>query len=72
MHKVGKLIRSENINLVQIIGDAGIGKTTLAKRVGQWLEERPGFAHGIIFIKLTPKDKMVVNIITKLFDSLQK
>lgn len=57
--------------LVTIIGCPGIGKTTLAKSVGLFLEERDKFRDGIIYISMSRRYQANM-LISQLLMSIKK
>ncbi|MEY3255869.1 MAG: hypothetical protein RLZZ29_1000, partial [Cyanobacteriota bacterium] len=64
------LVESENKPCIALHGMGGIGKTSLAYAIGQWLHERNRYKDGVWFISLRDTDS-VGTLITKIKESLE-
>lgn len=64
------LVESENKRCIALHGMGGIGKTSLAYAIGQWLHERNRYKDGVWFISLRDTDS-VGTLITKIKQSLE-
>jgi formylglycine-generating enzyme required for sulfatase activity len=64
------LVESENKRCIALHGMGGIGKTSLAYAIGQWLHERNRYKDGVWFISLRDTDS-VRTLITKIKQSLE-
>jgi len=64
------LVESENKRCIALHGMGGIGKTSLAYAIGQWLHERNRYKDGVCFISLRDTDS-VRTLITKIKQSLE-
>ncbi|MFN7528093.1 MAG: NB-ARC domain-containing protein, partial [Dolichospermum sp.] len=71
IHQVIKvLVESDNKRCIALHGMGGIGKTSLAYAIGQWLHERNRYKDGVWFISLRETDS-VGTLITKIKQSLE-
>ncbi|MFM7408700.1 MAG: CHAT domain-containing protein [Cuspidothrix sp.] len=71
IHQVIKvLVESDNKRCIALHGMGGIGKTSLAYAIGQWLHERNRYKDGVWFISLRDTDS-VGTLITKIKQSLE-
>ena len=71
IHQVIKvLVESDNKRCIALHGMGGIGKTSLAYAIGQWLHERNRYRDGVWFISLRDTDS-VGTLITKIKQSLE-
>lgn len=66
------IIQKINQNrLVSIIGVPGIGKTTIGKSVGLFLEDREKFHDGIIYVSMTKRYQANM-LINQLYQIIKK
>ncbi|NEP02061.1 MAG: SUMF1/EgtB/PvdO family nonheme iron enzyme [Symploca sp. SIO2E9] len=70
IHQVIKVLVESDKRCLALHGMGGIGKTALAYTIGQWLNERSRYKHGVWFISLRDTDS-VGTLITKVKQELE-
>ena len=70
IHDIIKVLVESDNRCIALHGMGGIGKTTLAKAIGQWLYERNRYKDGVWFISLRDTDS-VETLINKIKQELE-